>query len=297
MFADVGLFRKLLHLIPVLPVYFIIFTVIYGFTKFYTFANETAGFFRSLVIISFYICALMTIVCHTLAMFTNNSLTGCTALNGIETFSQVDKSNKDLFCRKCDKVRPYRTHHCKVCNKCILKMDHHCPWVANCVGVYSQKYFFLFLFYATIGDFIAFLALVGNLTTLDLAVRVDKELSLLELIVLMHDKLMLIFSVFFSIAMTLAIGFLLAGQYINIINNTTTIEWKLYPERKDNPWVDQYTGVVNNLKAVLGENPLTWLLPTVVFNENYNKRSTEMVCNYITLDNDDNLHINLNLND
>lgn len=43
--------------------------------------------------------------------------------------------------------KPPRSHHCKVCNQCVLEMDHHCPFVNNCVGMDTQRYFLLFLFW------------------------------------------------------------------------------------------------------------------------------------------------------
>lgn len=44
-------------------------------------------------------------------------------------------------CKKCEFVKPLRTHHCSVCKKCVLLMDHHCMWTNNCIGLHNYKQF------------------------------------------------------------------------------------------------------------------------------------------------------------
>ncbi|KLO19671.1 zf-DHHC-domain-containing protein [Schizopora paradoxa] len=61
-------------------------------------------------------------------------------------------------CKRCNQLRPERAHHCRVCNRCVLKYDHHCPVRINqCVGLYNERHFVLFLIYIVIATgFFAF---------------------------------------------------------------------------------------------------------------------------------------------
>jgi len=56
-----------------------------------------------------------------------------------------------VTCRKCDRFKPERAHHCSICNTCVLKMDHHCPWISNCVGHKNHRYFLLMILYMGVG--------------------------------------------------------------------------------------------------------------------------------------------------
>ncbi|TGZ82913.1 zf-DHHC-domain-containing protein [Ascodesmis nigricans] len=62
----------------------------------------------------------------------------------------VKSSGQSRFCKKCQFLKPDRTHHCSSCNTCVLKMDHHCPWLATCLGLYNYKAFLLFLIYTSL---------------------------------------------------------------------------------------------------------------------------------------------------
>jgi palmitoyltransferase len=71
--------------------------------------------------------------------------------------------SRQRYCRKCEAVKPPRSHPCRVCRRyaatcvlafdadrvrCIPKMDHHCPWTVNCVSHFTFPHFMRFLWYA-----------------------------------------------------------------------------------------------------------------------------------------------------
>ncbi|KIW65309.1 hypothetical protein PV04_07580 [Phialophora macrospora] len=57
-------------------------------------------------------------------------------------------ASRRRYCRKCEAIKPPRSHHCRVCKRCIPKMDHHCPWTVNCVSHFTFPHFMRFLWYA-----------------------------------------------------------------------------------------------------------------------------------------------------
>ncbi|KZS92751.1 zf-DHHC-domain-containing protein [Sistotremastrum niveocremeum HHB9708] len=74
----------------------------------------------------------------------------------LEGISEASKTR----CLKCGATKPERTHHCRVCKRCVLKYDHHCPvlliigeGINQCVGLYNERYFVLFMAYLVLGTF------------------------------------------------------------------------------------------------------------------------------------------------
>lgn len=301
MYADISNIRKLLHILPILPVYFIIISVTFSFTYSYPLDPSTHSTTNTILSYLFYFFALMVIVSHSFAMFTNP---GEVLKSGL-----INSKDKDsaLYCKKCQSSRPERAHHCKTCRKCILKMDHHCPWVANCVGQNNQKYFVQFLFYATFGNMLAFIMLVAKVSAIDLYSIVNgiqPTATFTNIVYELRDPIISVMGSFFAFSMTVSIGFLFVIQIRNVLFNYTTVESHVYKASLDNPYYN--TNKKENFKNIFGENIFMWMLP-IQTNINqikpqsvkYNKDSQYLSLTDIPLqqDSDDNVFINLNLQD
>jgi hypothetical protein len=273
MYANISCCQKILHSLPIIPVYLIIITITHSFTKFYYYNNTPFDVVKTTVCGIFYTSVTMVVINHCLSMFVNPGFVnqGWQPVLGYPT--KVPYSNM-LFCKQCDSKRPERSHHCKICKKCVLKMDHHCPWVANCIGFYNQKYFYLFLFYAVIGNLTAFVILLLKILDIDLVIKnTDKKTivnSLSELLFIMWNPILLMISLIMSIAMVIAIGFLFIMQTKLIMNNITTIESQIFVIPDSAPW--SYYNRYHNFRTVMGSNFLLWLLPIFepnIYNNGY----------------------------
>jgi len=153
-------------------------------------------------------------------------------------------------CKWCAKYKPDRCHHCRICRTCILKMDHHCPWIYNCVGFKNHKYFFLLLLYSAIDCNMIVWTMFGSVRE-----AMDLRTPFLEMFLLLFGQTLACFLGFVVSA------FFTFHVYL-MMRSMTTIEYCEKSCKRAGYDTNAYDrGPFGNIKAVLGENPLLWLLP------------------------------------
>jgi len=169
------------------------------------------------------------------------------------------KDGQRRHCKWCAKYKPDRCHHCRNCKMCILKMDHHCPWIYNCVGFRNHKYFFLFVFYAALD---CHLIVWTMLETVRGSVSDSMEGG--------DAPVLKMFMLLFGETLAAFLGILVTGFWVFhvwlMLKGMTTIEFCEKQTKKKQGVEDSGTsmydrGLLGNVAAVLGDNPLLAFLP------------------------------------
>lgn len=155
-----------------------------------------------------------------------------------------------MHCIFCLYIRPERSHHCKKCRKCILKMDHHCDILNNCIGYYNYNLYMTFLFYSN------FLLLYIFIIWIDMLIHyysnygwIDTKCKIITI------SSILIVVAFISVADLFIIHLTFLARGVTTIENSGNIIENLCSEdNKKSCW--------ENIKDIMGENPLFWFIPT-----------------------------------
>jgi len=165
---------------------------------------------------------------------------------------------KATFCKRCCKPRPDRAHHCRICGVCVLRMDHHCPWINNCVGFNTQKFFLLLAIYAGLACFVAlasaapelFFCLVAAMGTEPFIPWQEEGITAAEVAA---------FAVFGILALIVGtfLAHILSIHIPLATNNCTSIED--FYENMDNPF--DHGSALLNLAEVFGDWGPDWFIP------------------------------------
>ncbi|KAF7252958.1 hypothetical protein EG68_09155 [Paragonimus skrjabini miyazakii] len=162
-----------------------------------------------------------------------------------------NKHGKVPFCDICFVIKPDRTHHCSTCERCVPRMDHHCPWINNCVGFHNQKYFLLFLSYASLYCLFCFTASIPTSVQL-LKATIDVTM------VTLHVFLLAIVSSVFMIGLLI----LLVFQMHLLLTNSSTLEFYRPPSFRTLGQPGTFNlGWRRNFVEVFGNKPILWFLP------------------------------------
>ncbi|PWN41784.1 zf-DHHC-domain-containing protein [Ceraceosorus guamensis] len=177
-------------------------------------------------------------------------------------FVEVKKSGAPRWCKVCKAPKPPRAHHCRQCQRCTLRMDHHCPWIANCVGHRNYAAFIRFL--AAVDVTCAYHLLMLSARVADAWGGGNMYRSPTTPIMLL-----MVLNYALCVPVLLLVGMFSMYHFYCAANNSTTIEgWEkdrvATMVRRGRVREIQYPydlGLVRNLQASLGSNPLLWCWP------------------------------------
>jgi len=156
------------------------------------------------------------------------------------------KNGSYRYCNKEQKFKPDRAHFCRAMKRNVLRMDHYCPWLANCVGHYNHKFFFLCLLYSSL--------LADDLGCSFLWTLLHVKLSGVQTFLLIQGTAI-------SGMLGLVITPFLFFHLWLLTQNLTTIEF-CEKRGSDGDYASPYDrGVRLNIKSVLGDCFLLWLFP------------------------------------
>lgn len=163
---------------------------------------------------------------------------------------ETKRSGERRHCKWCAKYKPDRCHHCRVCRVCILRMDHHCPWIYNCVGFGNHKYFFLLLLYSCLACNLITWTMLQNVQE-----SIDSETAFADIFLGLFAETLaaflgLLITIFFIFHIWLMLRAMTTIEFCEKSRSKAVYEPSLFDR-----------GFLGNIRAVLGDNMLLWLLP------------------------------------
>lgn len=204
------------------------------------------SFFSTTIIVIAHIFSFLTIYSYVIALTTDA---------GTVNQNFCNQNQENPYCKRCQKPKPPRAHHCRNgCNKCLLKMDHHCPWLGRCVGLRNMGHFVRFVFYAFISCFFGATLLVQQFVVTNITGGGGSGSSN---IIYFSTSIILLFNMITFITLSLLLLILLIVTLKNVFMGMTSIERLLFSKKKlrKNPYD---LGTMANLSSVLGSRPWTW---------------------------------------
>ncbi|XP_044501134.1 probable protein S-acyltransferase 7 [Mangifera indica] len=148
---------------------------------------------------------------------------------------------KIKYCDTCMLYRPPRCSHCSICNNCVERFDHHCPWVGQCIGLRSYRFFFMFVFSTTLLCIYVFaFCWVYIRRIMD-----SEETTIWRAMIKTPASIVLI--VYTFISMWFVGGLTAFHLYLISTNQTTYENFRYRYDRRTNPY---NKGVVGNFKEI-----------------------------------------------